>query len=248
MNRMLGKAMPVHDDRTLMLASYMTHELPPHPTAIPVPDGINWGMLANDRAGDCTCAAIGHMVQYWSYVSKGQPHEVSDEEVLKLYSAVSGYDPATGANDDGAVVLNVLKYIKKNGFSGHKIDGFADCEPGNIDHQKAAIWHFGGVDTGMALPLTAQNQKVWSVPPRGPRGDGERYSWGGHSVMVAWYNLIGPVCITWGEVKQMTWEFWKVYCDESHAIVSEDWFNIYGRSATGLLLPELLADLQAVSK
>lgn len=247
MNRMLGKAMPVHDPRTLMLADYLTHELPPHPTAIPTPTGIDWGMLANDTIGDCTCAAIGHLIQYWTYISKGKPDPVTDAEVIKLYSDVSGYDPATGANDDGAVVLNVLKFVKAHGFAGHKLDGFVSSEPGNIEMQKAAIWHFGGVDTGLALPKSAQSQKVWSVPPGGPVGDGERYSWGGHSVMVAWYNLVGPVCLTWGALQQMTWGFWKTYCDESHPIVSEAWFNNYGRSYTGLLLPDLLSDLKAIS-
>ncbi|MGH9731075.1 MAG: hypothetical protein ACRD4A_05190, partial [Candidatus Acidiferrales bacterium] len=59
-------------------------------------------------------------------------------------------------------------------------------------------------------------------------------SWGGHSVWVPAYNAQGPVCVTWGALKQVTWAGWLRYCDEAHAIVSPAWLNKEGRSTCGL--------------
>ena len=45
---------------------------PPPPTldlAAPVPD---WPMYANDRLGDCTTAAAGHMIEAWTAASRGR--------------------------------------------------------------------------------------------------------------------------------------------------------------------------------
>ena len=57
----------------------------------------SWPMLANDRAGDCTCAGVGHVIQQWTAYTDATPVVTNDAEVLAAYSAVSGYvagDPA----------------------------------------------------------------------------------------------------------------------------------------------------------
>jgi len=59
----LGKKPARHDPRTLQMANYLA--LPAFPASR---DWTNkakpaWGMMLNDQLGDCTCAAIGHIIQ-----------------------------------------------------------------------------------------------------------------------------------------------------------------------------------------
>src|SRR6185295_7357061 len=107
----LGKLAPKHDSRTLQLANYLnTGKLPKIPTQKDWSGKISsWGMLANDRLGDCTCAAAGHFIEEWT-ANASTEIVPSDTDIITAYSAVSGYDPQTGANDNGAVELDVLNY------------------------------------------------------------------------------------------------------------------------------------------
>ena len=58
--RLMGKLPKKEDRRNLQLSKYLI-ELPEPPEEHDQTKGQeNWGMMANDRAGDCTCAAAGH--------------------------------------------------------------------------------------------------------------------------------------------------------------------------------------------
>ena len=160
----LGKKPAHHDPRTLQMANYL--ELPAIP---PAQDwtkkaASSWGMMLNDKLGDCTCAAVGHIIQAWT--ANAGPKEVvlPDQTILKTYEAVTGYKPSEPSTDRGAVELDVLKYWRKTGVGGYKIDAFVALEPRNHAHIQAAVDLFGGSYIGLALPLSAQTQKVWSVP------------------------------------------------------------------------------------
>jgi hypothetical protein len=246
----LGKQRARHDPRTLQLADYLeTTVLPPAPPdrdwggKIP-PDG--WGMMLNDRIGDCTCAAAGHLIQDWTS-NTGTETTPSDQEIEAAYEAVSGYDPSTGANDNGAVEIDVLNYWRKTGVAGRKIDAYVSLEPGNTQHVRDSINLFGGCYIGVALPVSAQRQETWTVPPGGPHGQGAPGSWGGHAVMLVAYNPRRVTCVTWGAVKQMTWSFFTSYCDEAYAILSiGDWLKD-GKAPSGFDLGTLQKDLAGLS-
>lgn len=244
----LGKQPARHDRRTLMLASYVTAELADPPAKVDYAKGVaEWPMYKNDQLGDCTCAAAGHMIEAWTHSAQGTTLEVSDADVVKAYESVSGYDPATGRNDDGAVELDVLKFWRHTGVGKHKIVGFVAVESGNHLHIKQAIELFGGAYIGVALPVTAQGQEIWTVPPGGTRGPGAPGSWGGHAVNVVGYDSQGLTVITWGKPLRMTWTFWDTYCDEAYALLSKDFVNKATRTTpTGLNLKELMKDLGAL--
>ena len=87
-------------------------------------------MMHNDTIGDCTCAAAGHLVMEWT-ANVGAETTPADADILAAYSAITGYDPKTGANDNGAVETDVLNYWRKTGIAGHKIMAYAALEPGN---------------------------------------------------------------------------------------------------------------------
>ena len=232
----LGKGPARHDDRTLKLAKY----LPTLPTPPPVCDWgskvLAWGMLANDTLGDCTCASAGHMLMAWT--SEDSVEFIpTDAQTIAAYSAITGYNPKNGTNDNGAVELDVLNYWRKKGIAGKKILAYVKLEPGP-DHLKTACFLFGGVYIGVSLPTEAQNQKVWNVTPGETPG-----SWGGHAVPVVGYNAVGPVVVTWGETKQMTWAALLAWCDEAYAVLGMDWVGPDKKAPNEFLLDNLLDDL-----
>jgi len=242
----LGKKPAVHDQRTLQLASYLATHLPTPPAAVNWSSKVHqWPMYMNDSLGDCTCAAAGHQIQAWT--ADGQKHEVdvSDAAILKMYEDVGGYRPGHPETDNGAVELFILNYWRKIGCGGHKIGAFMSVSPQSTTLVKDGIYLFGGLYTGIALPISAQNQQVWDVPPGGIIGAGFPGSWGGHAVPILDYDLRGLTCITWGQTKRMTWAFLKLYCDEAYAILSTD-FLLAGKAPNGFNLAQLQADLAAL--
>jgi hypothetical protein len=243
----LGRKPARRDPRTLQLANYVDHGILPS-----VPGHFNWGravdnwpVMLNDRLGDCTCACVGHTIQCWT-ANAGQEVILPDDEILHLYEAVSGYDPATGANDDGAVELDVLNYWRQTGVAGHQIAAYVALEPGNHDHMRIATFLFGAVYTGIALPQTIQGQEVWSVPPEGPNGAGAPGSLGGHAVPVVGYDASGYTCITWGYEQRLTYGFADTYMEESYAIISPEWVTQGKRAPSGFDLVALQNDLAAL--
>lgn len=246
----LGKAHPRHDPRTLQLKKYLRAEaLPPPPASVDWGAKIKaWPMMRNDTVGDCTCAAAGHLIQEWTANASSEVI-LSDDAVLAAYSAITGYNPMTQANDTGAVELDVLNYWRQTGIGNHKIEAFVALELRNTDHVKSALNIFGGCYIGLALPAIAQQQDVWDVPPGGPIGrQGEPGSWGGHAVPVIGYDSKGLSLVTWGAVKRMTWEFWMAYCDEAYAILSPDWLTSAQKSPAGIDIVTLRQDLNQLTR
>lgn len=240
----LGKLPAKHDPRTLKLAAYLPAELPPIPAEHAWSPGVDgWPMFRNDTVGDCTCAGAAHQVRTWTGNEKPPAIALSDADVLAMYSAVTGYDPADPESDQGAYLLDVLKYWRATGCAGHKIGAFAQV-PLKQELVKAAIYLFGGVYVGLLLPITAQSQAVWDVETTA--GDGQPGSWGGHCVAIVDYDNEGLTCATWGELRRMTWAFFATYCDEAYAIISPDWIQD-GQSPSGLNMAALQSDLAQVS-
>ncbi len=241
----LGKLPARHDARTLMMAKYVTPEVPAPPPAVDYGKAVKkWPMYDNDKIGDCTCAAVGHMIEAWTAAAQKTVAAISDAAVLKAYEAVSGYDPSTGKNDNGAVELDVLKYFRNTGFGGHKIGGFVAVEPGSHLHVKQAVDLFGGAYIGVQLPISAQGQTLWAVPAGGATGQGAPGSWGGHAVNVVEYDVHGLTVITWGAPLRMTWAFWDAYCDEAYAVLSKDFIDKATQKApVGFKFKELMTDL-----
>jgi hypothetical protein len=242
----LGKRPARHDTRTLQMANYL--ELPVIPAARDwtTKAAANWGMMLNDTLGDCTCAATGHLTQAWTSNAGTKEITFPDQAILKAYEAVGGYQPGKPETDRGAVELDVLRYWRKTGIGGTTIDAFVALEPKNHLHVQAAVELFGGSYIGVALPVSAQRQAVWSVPPGGPTGTGAPGSWGGHAVVIEAYDQHGLTCITWGQKKKMTWGFWDAYCDEAYALLSELWAG-KKPAPSGFNLAALQADLKAVA-
>ena len=241
----LGK-LPVRIDvRTLHIARYVDRaELPAPPPSLDLTDHVaEWPMYANDRIGDCTVAAAGHMIEAWTAESRGRASEVSERSVLSAFGHVKQIDPLTG--EEGAVVLDVLRYWRRDGIARHRIGAYAQVSLHDHELVEATAWLFGGLYIGVQLPLTAQDQPVWDWTGSldGPAKPG---SWGGHAVDLVRYGEDGITVVTWGRLQDVTWEFWDRYCDEVYAILSRD-FLAHGTAPNGFDLAALEADLKLVT-
>jgi hypothetical protein len=241
----LGKLPPRSDVRTLRLERYVDRaQLPTPPPALDLTTHVRaWPMYRNDRIGDCTTAAAGHMIEAWSAAARGRAVEVPETAVVNAFEHVKIVDPATG--EEGAVELDVLKYWRKIGIGRHRIGAFARV--GVHDHVlvRTAAWLFGGVYIGIQLPVTAQTQRVWDWTGA-LSGDARPGSWGGHAVDVVRYDARSLTVVTWGRLKEMTWSFWERYVDEAWAAISADFLND-GRAPNGLDLTTLRNDLALVT-
>lgn len=245
----LGKQVARHDPRTLLMASYVTTGLPTPPASHDIGAKVkSWGMMENDQIGDCTCAAAGHLIMEWTANAGKKMVTPSNKQIVAAYSAITGYNPATGANDNGAVEIDVLNYWRQSGIAGHKIGAFVALEPSNHTHVMDSVYIFEGCYIGMQLPISAQaqvqNHQPWSVPPGGLTGDGKPGSWGGHAVPVVAYDARGVTVVTWGALQMMTWSFWEAYCDEAYAIISNDYLTSKKVTDDGFSMQQLQADLQ----
>lgn len=243
----LGALPPKEDPRTLQLATYRTPQLPTPPDTVDWTTPVaKWPMFANDRYGCCTCAAAAHTIGGWT-TNTARPLWIGDTDVLAAYSTVSGFDPATGARDNGAYLLDVLNLWRRRGVGGRRITAFVQVDFGDTLEVRQAINLFGAVYSGVALPLSAQDQLSVGRPWATTRGSRSRAgSWGGHAVSLFAYSKTGPTCVTWGNTQPMTWAWWRKYAREAYAIVSPDWLSPAGSSPTGLDLTSLMEDLRSI--
>jgi len=246
----LGKKAPRKDSRTLKLAKYIQPKLGLAPSRCGYIDRvINWPMFLNDSLGDCVCAAMAHIEQQADAYT-GRPYTITDGDVLRAYEKIGGYNPNDPSTDQGCDMLTALKYWRTCGIGHKKIKAFVSVDYKNHEEVAQAIWLFGSVFTGLALPITAQNQKrCWSVVSM--EGNGSFGSWGGHCVPLVGYNLqkpAGAMCVTWGETVAVTWNFVDAYMDECYAVITDDWIGPKGLSPSNFNLKQLLEDLTEIGK
>lgn len=241
-NVKLGRKPAVIDPRTLTFASYIKPgSLPVHPAAQDWTSGItDWGMLGNDKYGDCAFAGMAHAIMVWC-AAHGVKITFDVQAVLGVYAAVTGFDPATGANDNGAALYDVLRWMSKNGFLGHKLAAYVSVDPKNADEVREAIYLTGCVYAGFNVPTTIEQQNgIWHVV-HGP----VKFE-GGHCVPLPKYSPNSFTCLTWGSDQEMTDEFFTSYFDEVWALVSLDWVSPAMTAPNRFDFAQLMADRSAL--
>lgn len=224
----------------LELDSYLTERFQAAPSVVDFASQVaSWPVYGNDRIGDCTAACAGHQIQAWTRYT-GTEADIPEADVIQLYSAVSGYDPKTGANDNGAVIQDVLTYWRKSGVpvAGHKILAFAQLKDLGKIHD--ALWMFGSVYLGFDCPESALQQfdagQPWTVVPGSPIA-------GGHAVPVQYADLGSYQVVTWGRLQQMDQAFMSEYVSEAWVVITDDWLEKNGSTPEGLDLQALGQDL-----
>jgi hypothetical protein len=255
----LGRAGVKHDPRTLSIAKYLplgsiTRGLPTPPTSRHWGRSRteSWGMLGNDRFGDCTCAGAIHQMQTWLAADEHQQTVFTEDDALQAYHDVTGFTPNNPASDEGAYLLDVLNYWRKHGIGrtpDRKIMAFAQLNPQNVNEVKTCIDIFGGVYMGVNLPESAASQTTWKAAPWYLEWESKYRpgSWGGHCVNFVGYDSKYVELVTWGAVIKATWAFVKHYFDEGYAIISQDWLGSDQKTPGGFDLNALQADLATVT-
>jgi hypothetical protein len=260
--RVLGKRPPRIDPRTLQLSNYLRepkgaknpHQLPTPPPEISyVVDVPSWPVLLNDQLGDCVIAAMGHMIQQWTYFATGGAgmQTMTDDEALAAYQEIGGYDPNDPNTDNGVCMLDALNYWRNAGIivggKLHKIGGYVATDPQNLLQARQAIWMFGNQFTGVQLPSSVEDANDWTVPDGGIYSfAGQPGGWGGHCVPTMAESPETLTCVTWGERLKMSHNFFGDYCDEAYAVLSPDWLTAKGNSINGLNLAALQRDIAAL--
>ncbi len=253
----LGCKPPKHDARTLRFARYLAPTLPPPPPT------ADWGakltaigMMLNDTIGCCTIASLGHGKQVMTVNATGTEITVPDTQILAEYINVTGdegapYDPQTGANDNGAVELDVLKRYRNIGIFGSKLDAFTAVSPHSQREVMDAIHLMGGCYIGIALPAAWQGASQWTIPAHMNRRQRWLYqpgSWGGHAVWVHKYDSTGVEVTTWGQKIPLSWDAFFEYVQEAYALYkASDWIGQAGKAPNGFDATALMNDVQAIA-
>jgi hypothetical protein len=240
---MLGKQPKFDDPRNFKLAKYLVRdELPLPPSAVDWSRPLQeWPMFRNDELGDCVCASAAHLIELWTANTRSQETLLMDSDVVTAYEAIGGYVPGKPETDNGCIMLNALKHWRTVGIGGHKIEAFAEVNPKDDWEVQTALWLFGGLHVGMALPNSARTQAVWQEEA----DDGGM--WGGHAIGIVQSGPEAKTCITWGDKKVMTSGFFSKYCDEAYVLLSTDWVDALGFSPSGFDLQALRSDLAALT-
>jgi hypothetical protein len=252
-SRKLGRHPKKHDPRTLQFRRYAkirAMRLADSPPNLIIPAAVDWtshlvawGMMANDRLGDCTCAAAGHLVQAWT-AANGAEITPDDAAIIAMYEAACGYVAGNPETDRGGVELDVLNYWRRNPLAGATVEAFVEVEHRLASEVMGAVALFGGLYIGVDLPVEAEaelDSGLWSDT------SGEPGSWGGHAIAIVGYDPTGPIGVTWGKLQHMTWSWWKRYVVEAYAILSHLWAPSDGRpSPDGFDFAQLRADLATI--
>jgi hypothetical protein len=205
----------------------------------------NWTALLSGGAGDCACADPGHGIRMDNHDAGRPVPSITTKTTIDQYTYLgqkesgAGYDPVTGANDNGLQCRTVLDYRLNEGWKDdqgnrHKIGIYVSLEPGNWEHLREACWLFPGLTIGFQVPQSAMDQlnagKVWSVVP-GMMNN----ILGGHDVIIVGHPWGGLwTVITWGQRQIMTYEFFTTTCDEAYAYIDPDRYSaVTGKTYNG---------------
>lgn len=243
----LGKTPAIFDSRTLRFGAYLETKLPPPPASANYGKAVPmWPMYLNDKYGDCTCAAAGHMIQNWT-ANAGKEISPTDQQVLAFYEHFTAPGPENGCN-----MLSVLKYWQSSGLGGHKIAAFTQVEKKNFTEAQDAVNLFGSLYIGVELPdfaVQAGNflDIPWVVPPQGPTGEAAPNPQNGHCIPAVAYDQRNLYVVTWGALKAMSWQFYATYTEEAYAVLSPDFLKD-GKAPIGFNLAQLKEDLAEIQR
>jgi hypothetical protein len=244
-----------YSGRILKLSDYLAAvPAPPEKVYYEYKIKTPWGVDANDTVGDCTCACIAHMIMLATAHTNTLVVPTTDQ-VLAVYSAITGYDPSQtqpdGSNptDNGANIADVLNYWQNTGMPAgagvHKITAWVQIDQTNLIEVKQALWLFGGVDLGINVYQSMMDQTNAKTAWDDPSGS----ILGGHSVPIFGFGSEGCTCVTWGALQQMGWACFETICDEAYCVITPDWINqLTGKAYSGFDVATLEADAAAIKQ
>jgi hypothetical protein len=162
----------------------------------------------NDAVGDCTGAAMMHIGAILQALKGGMWRLPTATDALQLYSKTTNppFNIQTRANDNGADLGTVMRYVEK--FGAYPDGSFKITPPVAVDatnpaQVKAAldkhrILYMGAALADAWIPTTPQVAKVWDVAGDPDPNDG-------HCTAAYDYNDQGVQINTWAQFVTVTW-------------------------------------------
>jgi hypothetical protein len=203
----------------------------------------SWGMLGNDRKGDCTVAGIAHGQEVWDWATKRTIPRFTDQNIIDQYLSL------TGGNDGGLDPIQVAGYWRNSGLQDadgniYKIEAYSGITSTSSAVLAAYLFGFSGIGLYMPNSAEAQFEKghVWDDT------SGRANVFNGHYVPLVGRNSAGHLMVvTWGQIHAMTQDWLDKYFMGGVGYISRDYFLSSGLSPEGFAFDTLVADLKAIS-
>jgi len=155
----------------------------------------------NTQYGCCVIAWMAHAIAVFMANAGMQPQVFSDAQIVAMYGAIGGFDPADPSTDQGCDENTALDYWLASGFVSpeHKIEGAISVDATNDVEVAGAAWVLENLMYGVGLPdhwvsmmSSLKDGDVWDVagpanPQNGhcfgstgrlPNGNYQINSWG----------------------------------------------------------------------
>ena len=205
----------------------------------PPDGGFAYGLLGNDRYGNCEFAGYVHGAEAVSLLDGTTMADPSDQAV------VTSYLTFTHGQDTGAVTADVLRLAQTQGICGIKVDAYVPGR-GPLSELWQIIETFGTACLGVMLPAVAQEQfgagEPWDLT--GTSADDQIE--GGHCVYGVAFDQGKETAdvLTWGKRQTVTARWLERYLDEKWALIY-DLVKTKG-ALDGFSFAQLEADLKLV--
>lgn len=247
----LGKGAVKHDARTYKLGPVLAVRLPDVPASKDWSRDVPYQMWGNDRFGCCAFAAYAALTATWTKAAQALVL-LTTTTVLSAYAEVTGFNPLTGANDNGTILLDQLNHWRIAGLprpgqpERDYLTAFGSIAPTDVQGIKRAIAYLGGVLAGVQVPRGFMNLglgETWDLSKlSGPDLEPE----GGHAIALTGYTAGGVFFNTWGTRTFMPWATFTQIADEAYGLLSrQNWLGIRGFSPNGEEFDSLLAEMRA---
>jgi hypothetical protein len=225
------------------------------------PDPNAPAAISSTGVGDCTCAGIGHFLAAVSAFSGLVPGGAmfTDDAILGMYSAISGYQLGNNSTDTGCMLQAVAQYMVNTGLTDttgklHKLAGyFAIGGYTNLELLKQVANTFGGVYLGVAVSdndmQALDDGKPWTLPAAGQNVGPNGID---HCVVLQYsgFGVAGigndETVITWGIEQPINQAWAETNIGQAMGLITQDWISINGTTINGQSLEQLIADSRAV--
>lgn len=169
-------------------------------------------ILGNDRLGDCVVAGGAHQLTLHNGMI-GKRFVPSEAEVVALYRKLGH------GRDNGLALDTMLQAMMSGVFGGQKIVADCNVDPNNMDQIKKSIQFLGGVMIGFGTTAHSVSDFQQGIP----WDDTYRPDGGAHCVILTgWDDATSEwELLTWGGLQKGTYRWFKKFCDEVHAILTE---------------------------
>lgn len=201
------------------------------------PVGNHWRMYGNEKWGCCTFAGIVRIMENNAH-RRGKTLSIPDEKVVAAYLEL------TGGEDNGAMPINALNYMRNVGIDGHKVLAYARVSDHDLFERQSAMKTFGSLYVAAGLPAALDRDRDlrWELTPHDQlTPDDEPRSLGGHAYSVFGYQHHEEFAVPWTQeiIEEDAWtDFYR----------EENWVFIDNGETDQGILDAMQAQLTAIKE